>query len=76
MLVSQYAGNRFSTSPTVLQEAPEPSSTTFVSQRLIDTLSGVVNDGLRLGQGARKGTFFVHVEPQGFGGVLSIRYRR
>ncbi len=36
----------------------------------------VVNNGVRLSNGRVKGAFYVHAKPQGFGGVVSIRYRR
>jgi len=76
LVVTQYVGNRFVVNRDFLQPAPEPSSAGFVSQHLIDSLSGVVNNGVRLGPGSREGAFYVHFKPQGFGGVLSVRYRR
>jgi len=48
----------------------------FISADLLNTVTGLINNGLRLGNGPGNGTFYVHFESQGFGGVLSIRYRR
>ena len=60
---------------TVLRPSPKPASTGFVSEDLLRTATNVVNNGIRLGQGTRNGTFYVHFKPQGFGGILSVRYR-
>ena len=61
---------------SVLRPAPAPASTGFISEDLLNAATNVVNNGIRLGSGPGNGTFYVHFKPQGFGGVLSIRYRR
>lgn len=66
---------RLAPNSKALQPAPKPASTGFVSEDLLETATEVVNNGIRLGDGPSKGTFYVHFKPQGFGGVLSIRYR-
>lgn len=68
-------GIRIAPGSSVLQPAPKPATTGFVSQDLLDTATNIVNNGIRLGDGPTNGTFYVHFKPQGFGGVLSIRYR-
>ena len=69
-------GVRAIASPSVLENAPEPAKGGFVSDDLLRKATEIVNNGIRLGHGSRNGTFYVHAEPQGFGGVVSIRYRR
>jgi len=66
---------RIAQGSSILQPAPKPAKTGFVSEDLLETATNVVNNGIRLGQGPSKGAFYVHFKPQGFGGVLSIRYR-
>lgn len=66
---------RIAPGSTILEPAPERASTGFVSEDLLNTAADIVNNGIRLGNGPTNGTFYVHFKPQGFGGVLSIRYR-
>jgi hypothetical protein len=69
-------GTRFVATHAAMPPVPAPASTAFISAELVDTLSNVINNGIRLGKGPGDGTFYVHFKSQGFGGVLSIRYRR
>jgi len=75
LAIRNTAGIRIAPSTSVLQPAPKPASRGFVSEDLLNTATEVVNNGIRLGDGPTNGTFYVHFKPQGFGGVLSIRYR-
>ena len=69
-------GVRVAAVPTVLENAPEPAKGGFISDDLLRRATEIINNGIRLGHGSRNGTFYVHAEPQGFGGVVTIRYRR
>jgi hypothetical protein len=55
--------------------APE-AKTGFVSEDLIERVSGLINDGVRIAGGTDKGTLFVNFESHGFGGIVSLRFRR
>ncbi|MBW2189260.1 MAG: hypothetical protein JRG93_06670 [Deltaproteobacteria bacterium] len=67
---------RVTPNPTVLRPAPKPATMGFISADLLNTATDLINNGIRLGNGPGNGTFYVHAESRGFGGVLSIRYRR
>jgi hypothetical protein len=69
-------GTRFVTTHAAMPPVSAPASAAFISSELVDKLSRVINNGIRLGQGPGDGTFYVHFKSHGFGGVLSIRYRR
>lgn len=60
---------------STLLPAPKPVDTGFVSDDLLRTATELVNDGVKLGRLAG-GKVYLKVKPQGFGGVLAIRYRR
>lgn len=60
----------------VFQLAPTPAKTGFVSDDLLKTATDLVKNGVRVHEGLAGGTLYVHFKPQGFGGVLSVRYRR
>ena len=75
MAIRAAASIRVTPDPTVLRPEPEPVSMGFISADLINTATDLINNGLRLGNGPGNGTFYVHFESRGFGGVLSIRYR-
>ena len=70
------ASIRVTPNPTVLRPAPKPASMGFISADLLNAATDLINNGIRLGSGPGNGTFYVHAESRGFGGVLSIRYRR
>lgn len=76
LAVTQRIGNRIVVNRALLQEAPEPVRGGFISQDLIDTLSGLVKDGVHIGKSRGQGNLYVHVETHGFGGIVSLRYRR
>ena len=59
----------------VLKDAPEPAKGGFINEDLLKTATGLVNNGVRIGEMAG-GKVYVHAQPKGFGGVVSIRYRR
>jgi len=69
-------GTGFVTTHAAMPPVPGPASTAFLSAELVDTLSNVINNGIRLGPGPGDGTLYVHFKSQGFGGALTIRYRR
>jgi len=58
-------------SPTAIRGA----ATAVMAIRTATRATDLINNGIRLGNGPGNGTFYVHAESQGFGGVLSIRYR-
>ncbi len=66
---------RLAPSATVLKPASKPAASGFVSEDLLRSATEVVNNGIRLGRGSANGSFYVHFKPQGFGGILSVRYR-
>lgn len=66
---------RVASTASPLELAPAPADRGFVSADLLRKATDVVNNGIRCGS-AGGGNFYVHAKPQGFGGVLSIRYRR
>ena len=51
---------------------PKPTGT----NELVDRLSGVINDGVRLAGNARIGTLFLYAEKRDLGGVVFLRFRR
>jgi hypothetical protein len=59
-----------------LQSPPEPAPTGFISDDLLNTATDLVKNGVRVRDDLADGTVYMHFEPQGFGGVLSVRYRR
>ena len=59
----------------VLRDAPKPAKGGFVSEDLLEKATELVNNGVRIGELAG-GKVYVHAQPKGFGGVVSIRYRR
>jgi hypothetical protein len=69
-------GLRLAPTPTTLKDAPEPAKTGFISEDLLRKATDIVNNGIGLGKGRGHGRLYVHVKPQGFGGVVTLRYRR
>ena len=76
MAIRATASIRVTPTPTVLRPAPKPAATGFISADLLNAATDLINNGVRLGKGPGPGIFYVHAESRGFGGVLSIRYRR
>lgn len=76
MAVQASVGLRHLPSDLALRPAPAPAARGFISKDLLETATELVNHGIRIGKDLAGGTVYVHCKPQGFGGVLSIRYRR
>jgi hypothetical protein len=55
---------------------PGSTRTSFISADLLEAATDLVKNGVQVGDGLAGGTVYVHVRPRGFGGVLSVRYRR
>lgn len=60
----------------VLELTPEAADRGFISVDLLETATDLVHNGVRLPTAPAGGSLYVHVKPQGLGGVLSLRYRR
>lgn len=60
----------------VLELEPEAANRGFIADDLLEKATDVVNNGVRLRNAPAGGSLYVHFKPQGFGGVLSLRYRR
>lgn len=59
-----------------LQTAPEPAKTGFISEDLLKKATELVDNGLRMRRAPAGGALYVHVQPRGLGGVVSLKYRR
>ena len=67
---------RLPTSTDDLPTTPEAADRGFIKDELLETATDLVNEGIRFRRAPAGGALYLHFKPRGFGGVLSLRYRR
>lgn len=74
--LNSHVGTRILNDTLWGESVVQPKPTALVSSDLVDRVTDLLDDGVRLSKETRQGVLYVHFEKQGLGGVVFLRYRR